>query len=120
MNCTSLAPDEAQVAIRPERGMAVLHFPCTKPAAGGYTDRNASHESEAAEDTKWVCQQVVIMMFEPKSGKCNRVAPQSRPPGRELTRCSLASQFIWSHIPPGGFRMAGTEVPDRPLSRVAL
>ena len=85
MACTELAPDVAQVAVRPERGMAVVHFPSTVPEAGGYTDRNASHESEAADDTKWVCQ-----------------------------------QFIWSHVPPGGFQMAGTELPQRPLSDVAL
>ena len=39
--------------------MAVLHFPSTTAAAGGYTDRNASHESEESIDTKWVCQQFI-------------------------------------------------------------
>ena len=29
------------------------------PSHGGFTDRNASHESEAAVDTKWVCQSFV-------------------------------------------------------------
>ena len=54
--CTGAA---GEVSIRPERGMAVVHFPSCVPAAGGFTDRNASHESEAAVDTKWVCQQFV-------------------------------------------------------------
>lgn len=85
MCCTALAAVPDQVSIRPERGMAVIHFPSVVPSAGGYTDRNASHESETAEDEKWVCQ-----------------------------------QFIWSHAPPGGFQLAGTEVPERPLSDVRL
>ena len=45
MSVTRLAPEEAQVSIRPERGMAVVHFPSTTSETGGYTDRNASHES---------------------------------------------------------------------------
>lgn len=59
MSCTHLAPEERQVAIRPERGMAVLHFPSTTAETGGFTDRNASHESQEAGETKWVCQQFI-------------------------------------------------------------
>jgi hypothetical protein len=57
--CTRLADEEHQLSIRPERGMAVVHFPSTVPAAGGYTDRNASHESQEAIDTKVICQQFI-------------------------------------------------------------
>lgn len=48
-----------QVCIRPQAGLAVIHFPSTVAEAGGITDRNASHESEIAVDTKWVCQQFI-------------------------------------------------------------
>ena len=60
MRCTRLAPIDRQLAIRPERGTAVVHFPATTPESGGYTDRNASHESEElclVGVEKWVCQQ---------------------------------------------------------------
>ena len=57
--CTRLADDARQISVRPERGLAVLHFPSTTPETGGITDRNASHESEPAIDTKWVCQQFI-------------------------------------------------------------
>ena len=42
-----------------EAGMAVVHFPATTAESGGVTDRNASHESEEARDTKWVVQSFV-------------------------------------------------------------
>ena len=57
--CTLLADEGQQVAIRPEAGLAVLHFPSTTAETGGVTDRNASHESEVAVDRKWVCQQFI-------------------------------------------------------------
>ena len=62
MRCTHLAAEHEQLAIRPERGMAVVHFPSTSPPSGGVTDRNASHESEELRlrgVSKWVCQQFV-------------------------------------------------------------
>jgi len=59
MGVTRLAPPDAQVSIRPERGMAVLHFPSTTAETGGFTDRNASHESSEARQEKWVCQQFI-------------------------------------------------------------
>ena len=46
-----------------ERGTAVIHFPSTTAETGGYTDRNASHESEevllGGDTRKWVSQQFV-------------------------------------------------------------
>lgn len=39
--------------------MAVLHFPSTTPETGGYTDRNANHEAEPAQDTKFITQQFI-------------------------------------------------------------
>ena len=36
MRCTRLAPEPEQIAIRPERGMAVVHFPSCVPSARGY------------------------------------------------------------------------------------
>ena len=62
MRCTRLAPAARQLAIRPEKGLAVVHFPATSAATGGVTDRNASHESEAVarrHTTKWVAQQFI-------------------------------------------------------------
>ena len=34
--------------------MAVLHFPCTAPHAGGYVDFNTTHMGEEAIDDKYV------------------------------------------------------------------
>lgn len=48
-----------ELAVRPEEGMAVVHFPSTVAERGGITDYNAYHESEAAEDEKWVAQQFI-------------------------------------------------------------
>ena len=48
-----------ELAVRPEEGMAVVHFPSTVAQSGGITDYNAYHESEAAEDEKWVAQQFI-------------------------------------------------------------
>jgi len=47
------------VSVKPEEGLAVIHFPATLPAHGGATDFNAYHEAEAAIDEKWVAQQFI-------------------------------------------------------------
>ena len=56
-----VAPDDEKgVLIKPEAGMAVVHFVSTTAEAGGYTDRNAVHEAEDALETKMICQQFVF------------------------------------------------------------
>ena len=47
------------VSIRPEEGLAVVHFPSVVPSAGGFTDYNAYHEAEPPHggEVKWVAQQ---------------------------------------------------------------
>ena len=112
MGVTRLATEHEQLAIQPERGLAVrtpaapcqrpgtglrradswlhsllpspasqvIHFPATTPETGGFTDRNASHESEESIETKWVAQ-----------------------------------QFVWSHPAPVD-GLAGTAEPPTPLS----
>jgi len=45
-----------EVSVRPRRGMAVVHLPCT---ASGTVDPNAQHESEEAVDVKHVVQQFI-------------------------------------------------------------
>jgi hypothetical protein len=47
-----------EIAVAPEEGLGVLHFPAVTPDAGGFTDYNAYHEAEPAIDEKWVAQQV--------------------------------------------------------------
>lgn len=54
-----LLPLRAPLCIRPKKGMAVIHFPCTSARAGLVMDPNADHESEAAVDVKHVCQQFI-------------------------------------------------------------
>ena len=49
-------PRPSELRIRPRRGMAVLHFPCS---LAGVVDPNAQHESEAAVDPKYICQQFI-------------------------------------------------------------
>jgi hypothetical protein len=48
-----------EVSIVPEQGMAVVHFPCTKPEYGSIVDPNAAHEGAAAVDPKFICQQFI-------------------------------------------------------------
>ena len=50
-----------EVAVAPECGLGVVHFPATTPETGGLTDYNAFHEAEPpdAGSTKWVLQQFV-------------------------------------------------------------
>ena len=52
MRCTRLAPEGRQIAIRPERGLAVLHFPSTAPHAGGFTDRKPFTHAISDEGAK--------------------------------------------------------------------
>ena len=52
-------PRREDLVVRPRRGMAVIHFPCTSASAGLIMDANADHESEPAVDTKYVCQQFI-------------------------------------------------------------
>jgi len=40
-------------------GMAVIHFPCTAPHAGGYVDFNTTHTGEEAIDEKYIVQQFI-------------------------------------------------------------
>ena len=75
MSCTTLAGEEHEVAIRPEAGMAVVHFPATTAESGGVTDRNASHESEEARDTKWVVQSFVWSHPVPADALAGTVEP---------------------------------------------
>jgi hypothetical protein len=49
----------AELRVRPRRGLAVVHFPCTRLELGGRADPNAAHESEVAVDTKCICQQFI-------------------------------------------------------------
>ena len=50
---------EPKLAVRPEMGMAVMHFPCTAPHAGGYVDFNTTHQGEEAIDEKYIVQQFI-------------------------------------------------------------
>lgn len=50
---------EPKLSIRPEMGMAVIHFPCTAPHAGGYVDFNTTHAGEEAIDEKYIVQQFI-------------------------------------------------------------
>mmetsp|Transcript_87634 Transcript_87634/g.249244 ORF Transcript_87634/g.249244 Transcript_87634/m.249244 type:complete len:174 (-) Transcript_87634:151-672(-) len=45
--------------IQPERGMAVVHFPCTTPDTGGFIDFNTTHTSEPAVAVKYIIQQFI-------------------------------------------------------------
>ena len=47
------------VSIRPEEGLAVVHFPATTAESGGFTDYNAFHDAEPAVDEKWIAQQFI-------------------------------------------------------------
>ena len=47
------------VSIRPEEGLAVVHFPATTAESGGFTDYNAFHDAEPAIDEKWIAQQFI-------------------------------------------------------------
>lgn len=52
--------DEHGVAIRPEIGLAVIHFGATTPETGGLCDRNTAHVSEVVHgEQKWICQQFI-------------------------------------------------------------
>ena len=78
MSCTRLADAAEQVAIRPEAGLAVVHFPATTAESGGVTDRNASHESEAvvgADTEKWVVQSFIWSHAVPPDALAGTVEP---------------------------------------------
>jgi len=53
------AQQRRELCIKPKKGMAVVHFPCTSPDAGLVPDFNADHESEPAVDPKFVLQQFI-------------------------------------------------------------
>lgn len=57
----SAARRTTDVCVRPRKGMAVVHFPCTSPGATDplLHDPNADHESEATLERKYVCQQFI-------------------------------------------------------------
>ena len=50
-----------EVAVAPEAGLGVIHFPSTTPENGGWTDYNAFHEAEPPGEgcVKYVCQQFI-------------------------------------------------------------
>ena len=49
-----------EVAVAPEAGVGVVHFPATTPESGGLTDYNAFHDAEPpVECEKWILQQFV-------------------------------------------------------------
>lgn len=48
-----------ELCVAPRKGMAVVHFPCTSPAAGLVYDPNADHESEEVHGPKYVAQQFI-------------------------------------------------------------
>lgn len=50
-----------ELCIKPKRGTAVVHFPCTAPNAALplQMDPNAQHESEVVVGAKYVCQQFI-------------------------------------------------------------
>ena len=50
---------EPKLGFRPERGMALIHFPCTAPHAGGFVDFNTTHLGEEAVDEKYIVQQFI-------------------------------------------------------------
>ena len=55
-----LRPSATPLEVAPTEGTAVLHFAATAPHAGGYTDRNATHEAEPpASGPKYILQQFV-------------------------------------------------------------
>jgi hypothetical protein len=45
------------LAVRPRRGLGVVHFPSAMPARAGDRDARVGHEGAAACDEKWICQQ---------------------------------------------------------------
>ena len=51
----------AEIAVTPEEGLGVVHFPALSPDRGGLTDYNAYHEAEPPEEgcVKWVAQQFI-------------------------------------------------------------
>ncbi|KAL1504099.1 hypothetical protein AB1Y20_010509 [Prymnesium parvum] len=72
------------VTIKPEQGMAVVHFPSLTPDHGGLTDPNAMHEGQEAIDTKYIVQQFVYShpLDWENGSECAAFQPGNRPSGR--------------------------------------
>ena len=47
------------LVIRPETGMAIIHFPATAPHAGGYVDMNTAYKESKAKSTKYMLNQFI-------------------------------------------------------------
>lgn len=55
-----LSPNQVQeLCVTPQRGLAVVHFPCTTLELAGMPDTNAVHEAEEVVDRKFILQQFV-------------------------------------------------------------
>ena len=65
-----------EVSIRPERGLAVVHFPSLLPEYGGRGDGNAFHLASPAVDEKFICQQFIY------SGPCWQSGDKDTPRAR--------------------------------------